>query len=234
MTRLTNDIQNIHEMFTSVLIYLFKDILLLIGIIVILLHFNREFALVSFSVLPLIFVTTLFFSHRARDAFREIRFKIAQMNAFFQENFSGIKVVQLFQREQEKRRRFQKINEEHYLANMKQISIYAFFVPLIEVLSSGAVGLLLWYGGGKVIQETITLGVLVAFLVLHPDVLSAHSRPFRKIHDPAVGDGFPGKDLSLLDHEERISEPSTPEAEGDQGTLNFSMSLSPMMEKRRS
>jgi ABC-type multidrug transport system fused ATPase/permease subunit len=164
VTRLTNDIQNVHEMFTSVLINLIKDVLLLIGIIILLLHLNRELALVSFSVIPLIFFTTLFFSHRARDAFREIRLKIAQMNSFFNENFSGIKVVQLFRRERENSRRFAKVNEGHYLANMRQISIYAFFVPFVEILSSGAIGLLLWYGGGKVIQEMITLGVLVAFL----------------------------------------------------------------------
>ena len=164
VTRLTNDIQNVHEMFTSVLINLFKDVLLLIGIVIILLDLNRELAFLSFSFLPLIFITTLFFSRRARDVFREIRLRIAQMNAFFQENFSGIRVVQLFQRERENSRRFQRINERHYLVNMKQIHIYAFFVPLVEVLSSGAIGLLLWYGGGKVIREAITLGVLVAFI----------------------------------------------------------------------
>jgi ATP-binding cassette, subfamily B, multidrug efflux pump len=112
----------------------------------------------------LIFITTLVFSRRSRDAFREVRLRIAQLNAYFQENFSGIKVVQLFLREGENRRRFKKINEAHYLANMRQISVMALFVPLIEVLSSGAVGLLLWYGGGKVVQEVISLGVLVAFL----------------------------------------------------------------------
>ena len=164
VTRLTNDIQNVHEMFTSVLINLFRDVVLLIGIVIILLHLHREMALISFSVIPLIFVTTLFFSRRARDAFREIRFKISQMNSFLQENFAGIQVVQLFRREEENGKRFQKINEAHYSANMRQISIYAFFVPFIEILSSGAIGLLIWYGGGKVIQEAISLGVLVAFL----------------------------------------------------------------------
>ncbi len=164
VTRLTNDIQNVHEMFTSVLINLLKDILLVMGIIFLLLHLSRELALVSFCVIPLIFVTTLFFSHRARDVFRDIRLKIAHMNSFFHENFSGIKVVQLFRREKENRWRFEKVNERYYLANMQQISLYAFFVPLVEILSSGAIGLLLWYGGGKVIQEKITLGILIAFL----------------------------------------------------------------------
>ena len=164
VTRLTNDIQNVHEMFTSVLINLFRDVVLLIGIVIILLHLHREMALLSFLVVPLIFITTLFFSRLARDAFREIRFKIAQMNSFLQEHFAGIQVVQLFRREEENGKRFQKINEAHYLANMKQISIYAFFVPFVEILSSGATGLLIWYGGGRVIQEAISLGVLVAFL----------------------------------------------------------------------
>jgi ABC-type multidrug transport system fused ATPase/permease subunit len=164
VTRLTNDIQNVHEMFTSVLINLFRDVILLIGIVMILLHLHRGMALISFSVIPLIFVITLFFSRRARDAFREIRFKIAQMNSFLQENFAGIQVVQLFRREEENSRQFQKINEAHYLANMRQITLYAFFVPFVEILSSGAIGLLIWYGGGKVIQEAISLGVLVAFL----------------------------------------------------------------------
>jgi ABC-type multidrug transport system fused ATPase/permease subunit len=164
VTRLTNDIQNVHEMFTSVLVNLLKDVLLVVGIVILLLHLNRSLALVSFSVIPLIFATALFFSRRARDVFREIRLRIAQMNSFFNENFSGIGVVQLFRREKENSRRFGQINEKYYSANMKQISIYAFFVPLVEVLSSGAIGLLLWYGGGKVIQEVMTLGVLVAFL----------------------------------------------------------------------
>jgi len=221
VTRLTNDIQNIHEMFTSVLIYLFKDILLLIGIIVLLLHFNREFALVSFSLIPLIFITTLFFSHRARDAFREIRLKIAQMNAFFQENFSGIKVVQIFRREEENGRRFQKINEGHYLANMKQISIYALFVPLIEFLGSGAIGLLIWYGGGKVIQEAITLGVLVAFL----SYMRMFFQPIRDLSEKynILQSAMASLEriFLLLDQDEKISEPLSPKKGEIKGNIEF-------------
>jgi ATP-binding cassette subfamily B multidrug efflux pump len=221
VTRLTNDIQNVHEMFTSVLIHLFKDILLLIGIIIILLRLNRDLALVSFSVLPLIFITTLFFSHRARDAFREIRLKIAQMNSFLQENFSGIKVVQLFRREEENGRRFQKINEGHYLANMKQISIYALFVPLVEILSSGAIGLLLWYGGGKVIQETITLGALVAFL----SYIRMFFQPIRDLSEKynILQSAMASLEriFSLLDQEQKISEPLFPKRGEIKGNIEF-------------
>jgi ABC-type multidrug transport system fused ATPase/permease subunit len=221
VTRLTNDIQNVHEMFTSVLIHLIKDLLLLIGIIILLLHLNRELALVSFSVIPLIFVTTLFFSHQARDAFREIRLKIAQMNSFFNENFSGIKVVQLFQRERENSRRFAKVNEGHYLANMRQISIYAFFVPLVEILSSGAIGLILWYGGGKVIQEMITLGVLVAFL----SYIRMFFQPIRDLSEKynILQSAMASLEriFSLLDEDQKKLEPLFPKREEIRGNVEF-------------
>jgi ABC-type multidrug transport system fused ATPase/permease subunit len=221
VTRLTNDIQNVHEMFTSVLINLVKDVLLVIGIIILLLHLNRELALVSFSVIPLIFVTTLFFSHRAREAFREIRLKIAQMNSFFNENFSGIKVVQLFGREKENRRRFEKVNEGHYLANMRQITIYAFFVPLVEILSSGAIGLLLWYGGGKVIQEMITLGVLVAFL----SYIRMFFQPIRDLSEKynILQSAMASLEriFLLLDYDEKVFEAIAPKKTEIKGNIEF-------------
>ncbi len=221
VTRLTNDIENVHEMFTSILINLFKDILLLIGIIFILLRLNRELALVSFSVLPLIFVTTLIFSHQARDVFREIRLRIAQMNAFLQENLSGIKVVQLFRREEESGRRFHEINEGHYLANMKQIKIYGLFVPLIEILSTGAIGLLLWYGGGKVIQEAISLGALVAFL----SYIRMFFQPIRDLSEKynILQSAMASLEriFSLIDQDEKVSEPLSPERGEIKGNIEF-------------
>src|SRR4030066_1754096 len=208
-------------MFTSVLINLIKDILLVIGIVILLLHLNRELALVSFSVIPLIFVTTLFFSHRAREVFREIRLKIAQMNSFFHENFSGIKVVQLFRREKENRRRFEKINEGYYLANMKQISIYAFFVPLVEILGSGAIGLLLWYGGGKVIQEMITLGVLVAFL----SYIRMFFQPIRDLSEKynILQSAMASLEriFSLLERDDKGSEALSPKKDEIRGNVEF-------------
>lgn len=221
VTRLTNDIQNVHEMFTSVLINLLKDVLLVIGIVILLLQLNRGLALVSFSVIPLIFVTTLFFSRQARDAFREVRLKIAQMNSFFHENFSGISVVQLFQREKENSRRFEKINEGYYAANMRQISIYAFFVPLVEILSSGAIGLLLWYGGGKVIQEMITLGVLVAFL----SYIRMFFQPIRDLSEKynILQSAMASLEriFSLLDQDQKISKPLSPKRKEITGDIEF-------------
>jgi ATP-binding cassette subfamily B protein len=143
------------------------------------------------------------------------------MNAFFQENFSGIQVVQIFRREQENGRRFEKINEGHYLANMKQISIYALFVPLIEILSSGAIGLLIWYGGGKVIQETITLGVLVAFL----SYMRMLFQPIRDLSEKYTilqsAIASLERIYALLDHEERVSVSSTPIQSEVKGAVEF-------------
>ena len=221
VTRLTNDVQNIHEMFTSVLINLFKDILLLFGIIIILLYLNRELALVSFSVLPLIFITTLFFSRQARDAFREVRSRIAQMNAFLQESLSGIKVVQVFQREEENGRRFHKINKGHYRANMKQISIYAFFVPLVEILSSGAIGLLLWYGGGKVIQERITLGSLVAFLSYIRMFFQPNRDLSEKYNILQSAMASLERIFSLLDRNDQVPEARSPKKDEIRGNVEF-------------
>ena len=213
VTRLTNDIQNVHEMFTSVLVNLLKDVLLVIGIVILLLQLNRDLALVSFAVIPLIFATALFFSRQARDVFREIRVRIAQVNSFFHENFSGIEVIQLFRRERENSRRFGNLNEAYYSANMRQISIYAFFVPLVEILSSGAVGLLLWYGGGKVIQEAITLGVLIAFL----SYIRMFFQPIRDLSEKynILQSAMASLEriFSLLDQDRSISEPERPVTE---------------------
>ncbi len=221
VTRLTNDIQNVHEMFTSILINLIKDLLLLIGIIVLLLHLHQELALISFSVIPLIFMTTLMFSHRARDLFREIRSRVAQMNSFFNENFTGIKVVQLFRRERENSKRFEKINEGYYRANMRQISIYAFFVPLIEILSSGAIGLLLWYGGGKVIQGMITLGALVAFI----SYLRMFFQPIRDLSEKynIMQSAIASLEriFSLLDEPQGVSKPLQGRTDGIKGNIEF-------------
>jgi len=221
VTRLTNDIQNVHEMFTSVLINLFRDVVLLIGIVIILLHLHREMALLSFLVVPLIFITTLFFSRLARDAFREIRFKIAQMNSFLQENFAGIQVVQLFRREEENGKRFEKINEAHCLANMRQISIYAFFVPFVEILSSGATGLLIWYGGGRVIEEAISLGVLVAFL----SYIRMFFQPIRDLSEKynIMQSAMASLEriFGLLDQEEKIHPPLSPVRGTVRGNIEF-------------
>lgn len=164
VTRVTNDVENLNEMFKSVIVTVFKDIFLLSGIIVVLLDLNWRLALVSFALLPFVFLITWFFSARAREVFREIRRHIAAINAFLQERISGIRVVQLFVGEKSQLERFKVLNHENYLASMRQIKIFAVFMPSMEILSAIGIGLLIFYGGGKVIGEQLSLGSLVAFI----------------------------------------------------------------------
>jgi ATP-binding cassette, subfamily B, multidrug efflux pump len=164
VTRATNDIENLNEMFKSVFVTLFKDIFLLAGILAVLIYLNWRMALVSFVLLPFIFGITLLFSTLAREAFRELRASVAKINAFLQERLTGMRVIQLFVREKFHMENFTRINHENYAAGMKQIRVFAVFMPIMELFSSFAVALIIWYGGGRVIQEQLTLGSLVAFL----------------------------------------------------------------------
>ena len=164
VTRVTNDVENLNEMFKSVAVTVFKDIFILIGILAVLLYLNWRLALVCFTLIPIIFGVTLLFSYLAREVFRELRAKVAQINTFLQECIPGMRVIQLFTREAFQMKRFARINHENYLAGMKQIRVFAVFMPLMEVFASLVVALLIWHGGGKVIGEQLTLGSLVAFI----------------------------------------------------------------------
>ena len=164
VTRTTNDIQNMHELFTSVISMIFKDLFLLGGIAVVMLVINWKLALVSFIVLPLVLYASINFSRRARGIFRELRVKVAQINTRFSETIGGIRVVQLFRQEIYNYHKFKELNHANYLVGMKQIHVLAIFMPLIELLAVVAVALVIFYGGGRVLSGTLTLGALVAFI----------------------------------------------------------------------
>ncbi len=164
VTRLTNDIQNMHEMFTSVIVTLFNDFLKLLAIMVILFWMNWRLALILSLLVPLITGNTLWFSSLARDAFRAIRTRLARINAFMQESLSGISVLQIFMRQQDTFERFKELSKGYLEKNLYQIKIFAIFMPAIDLFSSVARAAIIWYGGGQIIQEQMTLGELAAFL----------------------------------------------------------------------
>ncbi|MCD6273848.1 MAG: ABC transporter ATP-binding protein [Deltaproteobacteria bacterium] len=177
VTRVTNDIQNMHELFTSIIAFVFKDIFLLIGIAIILLCLDWKLALISFSILPAVVYVSKLFSGQARDAFRTLRVKIAEINAKFSETIEGIKVIQFFLQERENYRNFKKLNHENYLAGMRQIHVFALFMPVIELLGAFSLAIVIFYGGGRVLSDTITLGALVAFI----SYMKMFFRPIRDI-----------------------------------------------------
>jgi len=222
VTRVTNDVENLNEMFKSVTITVFKDLFILTGILAVLLYLNWKLALVCFALLPFIFGLTLLFSSLARQAFRELRAKVAKLNAFLQERITGMRIVQLFATEEFQRKTFARINHENYVAGMKQIRIFAVFMPVMDLFMSFAVALLIWHGGGKVIGEQLSLGSLVAFL----SYIQMFFRPIRDIAEKynimQSAMASTERIVEFLDHQEEIPEPEHPEKpERVQGHLWF-------------
>ncbi len=163
VTRLTNDIQNMHEMFTSVMVTLFNDALKLLGVLAALYFLNVPLALIMTFFLPLSLGLTLLFSRLARERFRAIRSQLSLLNTFLQENIAAIMVLQLFGRQQGSLQRFREYNNQYFQYTLRQIRLFGMFMPLTEFLGSLAVASILWYGGGEVIKNQLTLGELVAF-----------------------------------------------------------------------
>jgi len=164
VTRLTNDIQNMHEMFTSVIVTVFNDFVRLFGILAILFYMNWRLALWLSLLSPLMIYSTYWFGKLARKAFRDIRTRLARINAFLQEGISGLSILQLFGREKDARDGFSELTRSYYQATLYQIKVFGTFMPFIEVLHSLGIALVVWYGGGEIVRERLTLGELTAFL----------------------------------------------------------------------
>ncbi len=164
VTRVTTDVDALNEMFTAGVVSIFEDIFVLIGILVIMLNMSWKLALITFAVLPLIFYATTIFRRKVRDSYRRIRVAIAKINAYLQEHVTGIVVLQLFNREKKAHERFEKINRTHMDAFKDAIMAHAVYYPVVEVLSATAIAFVVWFGGGQVIRNAVTLGVLVAFM----------------------------------------------------------------------
>src|SRR5262245_9864228 len=166
MTRLTTDVDALNEMFTAGVIAIFGDVAMIFYIVIWMFDVNWKLALVSFSILPLLAMLTTWFRLGARSSFREVRVRIARINAFLQEHITGMPVVQLFNREEKEMRKFDEINQAHRKANIDTIFYYAVFYPAVEIIGAVGIGLIIWFGGGQVIRGAATIGTLVAFIQL--------------------------------------------------------------------
>jgi ATP-binding cassette, subfamily B, multidrug efflux pump len=164
MTRVTSDVDVLNELVTAGVGALFGDLFLLIGIVVAMCRLNAELLGVTFSVLPLIVIVTLIFRVRVRASFRDIRARLARLNAFLNENLTGMSTVQMLNREPRNEQQFSAINAGHRDANLRANFYYAVFFPLLELVGALAVSLIVWYGGRQVMWTGITLGTLVAFI----------------------------------------------------------------------
>ena len=210
MTRVTTDVDALNELFTSGVVAVFGDLFTLLGIMGVMLALNWRLALVTFAVLPFFFAITIWFRRGARHGFREIRRWLAQINAFLQENLTGMTVVQLFLREKRQLEEFERINREHTAAHLQTIFYYAVFYPIIDLLAALAVALIILYGGNQVLSSALTLGVLVAFIQYTERFWRPISDLSEKFNIMQAAMASSERIFALLDTEPGITAPSEP------------------------
>jgi ATP-binding cassette subfamily B protein len=164
VTRTTSDVDALNEMFTSGVVSIFEDVFVLAGIVWFMLRMNRNLALITFAVLPLIAIATKIFRDKVRDSYRRIRTAIARINSYMQEHVSGMVVLQLFNREERAFGKFSEVNALHMEAFKDAIMAHAVYYPVVEILSATAIACVIWFGGNDVIRGATTIGVLAAFI----------------------------------------------------------------------
>ncbi len=210
MTRITNDVETLNTLFSSGVVSVFGDLFTLAFIVGAMLTMNWRLALVSFAVLPLVFFAAFLFRAKIRAAYRDIRVRIARINAFLQERITGIRVVQLFNREEADAARLAELNEDHLQAHLRSITYYALFFPIIQLFTAVALALIIWYGGARMLSGFLTVGVIAAFL-------QYARRFFRPIQDLSekynllqAAMASSERVFQLLDEEVAIGDPAAP------------------------
>lgn len=177
VTRATNDIQNMHEMLTSVLIFILNDLFMVTGITIVLFVMNWRLSLVVYATFPIVFYAAYRFAGHARAAYRILRIKVAEINTKFSETIGGVHIIQSFNQERNNYRKFSRINHENFTAGMQQITVFALFMPFIELMSSVALAIVIFYGGRRILANALTLGDLVVFI----SYIKMFFRPIRDI-----------------------------------------------------
>jgi len=210
ITRVTNDIEVLNDMFSSGIVMVFSDVFTIGGILWFMFSMNWQLALISLSVLPLLFYATFLFRRKARDAYRDVRVQIARINAFMQEHLSGMMVDQIFGRERKSFNRFDSINAQHRDANVRSVLYYALFYPGVDLIGAVAVGLIVWYAGLHALDGEITIGTVMAFLQFN----EMFWRPVRDLSEKynimQTAMASSERVFSLLDDRSIIQDPSHP------------------------
>lgn len=164
LTRVTGDVNQLNELFASGVVTIFGDILTLAAIVIAMVSLNAKMALVTFAVLPLLAFATWLFKQRVREAYREVRRLVARINSYWQEHVTGVAVVQGFNREEQTFVQHQERNAELRGAHFRSVLHYAVFYPVVELIGAISLALIVWYGGGQVVQGIMTFGALAAFI----------------------------------------------------------------------
>ncbi len=213
VTRVTNDVETVNQMFTEVLISLISNLAKMVGSIATIMLLNWRLGLVTMATLPPVLLLTLFFRGRARNAFRRVRLSVSRLNAYLSEHLSGMSIVQLFVRERRARRNFVERNDELTDANLGQMYVFATFRPIIDLLSSTSIAVIIYFGAHFLLSGLVSLGVLIAFV----NLIRRFYRPVMSISEQftIVQSAMAGSErvFEMLDHTERIPDEGTVERE---------------------
>jgi ATP-binding cassette, subfamily B, multidrug efflux pump len=211
MTRVTSDVDAINDLFTSGVVSIFGDVLSLLGIVAVLMSMDWRLALLTFCVLPLILLVTQWFRRNVRESYREVRTWVSRLNAFLQENLTGMGTVQLFRREGSSFAEFERVNGEHRDANLRSIYYYAVFYPAIELIGALSTAAIVWFGGGWVLAGTLTIGTLVAFIQYAQRFFRPISDMSEKFNLLQAAMASSERLFGLLDTPVRITDPQSAE-----------------------
>ncbi|MBE7008519.1 MAG: ABC transporter ATP-binding protein [Ruminococcaceae bacterium] len=222
VTRVTNDVESLNQMYTQVLVRLFSNTVLIIGYAAVMLRINRDLALLCFAFLPVIFVITLIFRTLVRRTYRIVRTKISSLNTFLSENISGMKLIQIFAREKEKSEEFAGRTKDLYHAQMKEMLTFAVFRPGISFIANFALALILYRSGVSVLTGAVTLGTMYIFT----NYIRSFFEPIQELAEQfstlqnALASAE--KIFTILDEKNTILEPEQPaEVDEIKGKIEF-------------
>ena len=179
ITRLVSDMETIADIFTDGLLVIISDLLQLVAIIAFMFYIDWRLALISLSTVPVLIIATRVFQKNIKKSFNDVRSAVSNLNTFVQEHLTGMRIVQVFNREDEEYKKFQSINREHRTANIKSVWYYSIFFPVVELLSASAIGLIVWYGTRAILHHELQFGVVVAFIMY----INLLFRPIRELAD---------------------------------------------------
>jgi len=222
MTRVTTDVSALNEMLSSGVVAIIGDVITLTAAVAVMLTLDWRLTLASFAVVPPMMWGTRIFRKVSRQIYRVTRAKIARLNAYLSENLAGMKVVQLFRRERENRRRFDEYGRDLYQTHLRATFYSAIFFPFVDVMRATTVALVVWYGGGRVVQNAIPLGTLVAFIA-YTDLFF---QPLRELAEKynilQSAMAAAEKIFGVLDEKAEVVDPPVPEPMSDiRGDVDF-------------
>ncbi len=222
VTRVTGDVEVLFEVFSSGLVTAFGDIFLILWILYFMFDLDATLAIVTLSVLPVLIYGTSVFRRKVRESYRRIRILIAKLNSYIQEHITGITIVQYFSKEERTTDDFEAINREHTEQNKKSVFYYAVFFPVVELIGAVSAGLIIWYGGGQVVQNAVSVGVLISFI----QFTEMFFRPIRDLSEKynilQTAMASSERIFALLDEKPEIFDPEEPVSPGEiKGRIEF-------------